>query len=97
MTPRPPGPAGRRGAGEPRVRRVADRPENVVTGCGYLHNAFGPGCPYCTLSRGNTGAQVLTAEAEPTQGGLTTLSRPPSPARGISAGLPGRPPGDPAS
>lgn len=44
-------------------------------GCGYLHNAFGPGCPYCTEATGGATAHALAAEADLIKAGLTKAER----------------------
>jgi hypothetical protein len=54
-------------------RPVATSP--APPGCGYLHNAFGPGCPYCTEATGGATAQALAAEAELTRAGLSKSER----------------------
>lgn len=44
-------------------------------GCGYLHSAFGPGCPYCTAGGGGTTAQALVVEAQLIAAGFTKAER----------------------
>lgn len=48
---------------------------SAPSGCGYLHNAFGPGCPYCTEATGGATAQALATEAELIQAGMTKTER----------------------
>ena len=45
------------------------------TGCGYLHNAYGPGCPYCMSAMGSAVAQAAAVRAELAAAGLSAAER----------------------